>query len=227
MPTATRNATSAARIEANRRNAARSTGPRTEAGKARSRANAVKHGLAGAGVALPDEDAAAVEGLFGDLQEEMAPATRVGAELVHDVALLTVRKRRARSAQAAWLRSRVRRAGAEYDKLRADHADRLVDAIEAHPRPYRRELLAMPEGVDRLIGALEELLDDLLGAAAFWSQAHHQRLDALSGYRPTDLPKSRPTRFSKAVLGYFDAIGAAELAAIPEGIPGMPGPPSG
>ena len=33
-----------ARLEANRRNAKRSTGPRTEAGKARSRMNSLRHG---------------------------------------------------------------------------------------------------------------------------------------------------------------------------------------
>jgi hypothetical protein len=37
--------TSYRRIEANRRNALKSTGPRTEAGKQASRCNAVRHGL--------------------------------------------------------------------------------------------------------------------------------------------------------------------------------------
>ena len=40
---------------ANRRNAQKSTGPTTDEGKAISRRNALKHGLTGQGVALPDE----------------------------------------------------------------------------------------------------------------------------------------------------------------------------
>lgn len=40
--------TSKAKIESNRRNAARSSGPRSAAGKARSRRNALRHGLAAA-----------------------------------------------------------------------------------------------------------------------------------------------------------------------------------
>jgi hypothetical protein len=48
-------------IDANRENARKSTGPTTEEGKIRSRRNAVKHGLAGKGIVLPDDSAEALE----------------------------------------------------------------------------------------------------------------------------------------------------------------------
>ena len=52
-----------AQIRANQANA-RLGGPKTEAGKARSRANSYKHGLTGAGVVLPIEESAEVERRF-------------------------------------------------------------------------------------------------------------------------------------------------------------------
>ena len=73
----------------------------------------------------------------------------------------------------------------------------------------------MPEGVDRLVDALTMLLDDLTGVAPSWSSTHHKRLDALFGFRVADLPWSRPTRFSKAILGDFAAISDAEIADVP------------
>jgi hypothetical protein len=72
---------SQAKLEANRRNALRSTGPRTAKGKARSRGNALKHGLA-----IPvSRDAAvtceleAMAATFGTLMEN-AEAARLAAE---------------------------------------------------------------------------------------------------------------------------------------------------
>jgi hypothetical protein len=49
---------SAAQIEANRRNAQRSTWPRTDAGKVHARANALKHGMSARTLmsVLPQED---------------------------------------------------------------------------------------------------------------------------------------------------------------------------
>src|SRR5205823_2986093 len=59
--------TSQQRIDANRRNAQRSTGPRTENGKARSSRNAVVHGVYGSPVPVP-------RGLFREDPEEVAAA---------------------------------------------------------------------------------------------------------------------------------------------------------
>src|SRR5262245_6664066 len=59
-------------IEANRANALKSTGPRTVEGKARSRRNALTHGLSAQDIVIPGEDVVAYQafeqGLIDDLQ---------------------------------------------------------------------------------------------------------------------------------------------------------------
>jgi len=65
------------------------TGPRTEAGKARASANALRHGLyARRHLLLPGEDAEAFAALRADLFAHYAPADPVRAHLVARLALL-------------------------------------------------------------------------------------------------------------------------------------------
>ena len=87
--------TSEARIAANRLNSARSTGPRTDAGKAASRANALKHGLTGAGVVMTDEQATDAGRLADELTLEMRPTTKLGQILVQRLAAHAVRAKMA------------------------------------------------------------------------------------------------------------------------------------
>ena len=203
---------SPARLAANRANAAKSTGPKSEAGKARSRANALKHGLTGAGVVLADADVALVEEQIGLMLDEHAPTTLAGCHLARRAALLAVRERKAIAHQATRLEARRRHAARD----REARLDALIEAIETNPHVIRRELLKSPEGIDRLLAGLEMLLADLAAPAPSWSPTHHRRLDALFGYKLLDLPWSRPTRFSQALLGDYAAIGEAEVGDVPE-----------
>ena len=66
-----------ARAEASRKNGAKSRGPKTDEGKARSAQNALKHGMrAQKYLVLPDEDAAEFAELEAALVEELAPVGR-------------------------------------------------------------------------------------------------------------------------------------------------------
>ena len=105
---------SAARIAANQRNAAKSTGPKTVEGKENSRRNALKHGLTGEGIVLPNEDAAEVERRLAAFQEELQPSGEVGRSLVRRAAVLSVRMDRSVSQESAALSGQVRQAEADF-----------------------------------------------------------------------------------------------------------------
>ena len=66
--------TSSKRAEANRRNAQKSTGPRTAAGKDRARFNAVKHGMRAKTVILPGEDPDALQARLDAWTNDLQPA---------------------------------------------------------------------------------------------------------------------------------------------------------
>jgi hypothetical protein len=85
-----------ARAEASRKNGARSRGPKTSAGKARSAQNALKHGLRALGyVVLPDESALEFQALEAALLDELAPVGALQRLLATRVAIAAWRLSRA------------------------------------------------------------------------------------------------------------------------------------
>ncbi|MGE3855189.1 MAG: hypothetical protein AB7K09_25885, partial [Planctomycetota bacterium] len=86
--------TSNARIEANRRNAQRSTGPRTAAGKERSSRNGWRHGLTATNVVAPDEDAAAFDHYRLDMRLSLQPANSMEEDLVERIVVTGWKRRR-------------------------------------------------------------------------------------------------------------------------------------
>ncbi len=93
--------TSTKRAEANLRNSARSTGPRTLSGKSRARLNAVTHGLTAETLILPGEDPRAFQRRLEAWTAELAPANPFEHDLVRQVVTLSWRLDRADRVQDA------------------------------------------------------------------------------------------------------------------------------
>jgi len=79
------------KVRANRKNALQSTGPRTQAGKARASKNALTHGLLSQDVLLPDEDGKALEALQIGLHTDLEPKGELETMLVDRIVGLTWR----------------------------------------------------------------------------------------------------------------------------------------
>ena len=100
---------SKARLDANRRNAQKSTGPRTPAGKARSALNAVTHGLRAVRAVTFDEPAETFEAVVRQLNREWRPGSVVEVALVEQIAELLWRRRRVAAVEAELLEATERR----------------------------------------------------------------------------------------------------------------------
>jgi hypothetical protein len=97
-----------ARALASRKNGAKSRGPKTAEGKARSAQNALKHGLrAEKYLVLPDEDPAELEALVAELIEELAPAGALERFLVGRIARAAWRLERAERTEVSLFAERL------------------------------------------------------------------------------------------------------------------------
>jgi len=173
---------SEARIQANRANAARSTGPKTAEGKARSRANALKHGMAGSGVVLPEEDRARWEERADSWAEELGAVDKLGRFLAGRAALASVRLDRCVRAETAVLEERRRIALDRWGVERERRAQ-----ITHHAARWAHEPAETVAGLEATARGCEWLLDfweylaGLLRADGFWDQRHTARIVNLVG----------------------------------------------
>jgi hypothetical protein len=93
--------TSPEQIEANRRNAALSTGPRSEQGKQVTRNNSTIHGLTGKQVVIEGEDAEDFDCLLDGLIKEFAPRGTLERQLIEQLAGYLWRSKRIPILEAA------------------------------------------------------------------------------------------------------------------------------
>jgi hypothetical protein len=93
--------TSLERIEANRRNATKSTGPRTLEGKAAVALNSQQHGLRSRGVLLKGESERELTDFAQGLRAQLAPDTELELFLVNRLVATAWRLRRVLSVESA------------------------------------------------------------------------------------------------------------------------------
>jgi hypothetical protein len=120
-----------AQIEANRRNAQRSTGPKSEAGRAVARQNALKHGLSARKLIVFDEREGDFLAFHDEMLDALAPGDAIEGALAERIILCAWRLRRAGRAEAARLNGeRAYRAGT-YPGKRSDIDNALSDGERA------------------------------------------------------------------------------------------------
>jgi hypothetical protein len=141
--------TSDKKIEANRQNALKSTGPRTPEGRDAVRLNVTRHGLLSKEVLLPGEDANALQQLDEDLRAELRPVGELENLLVD------------RIISAYW---RLRRLGRVETGIFAwERYEELTERAELEASQYKEEfypgygLIPEPEIIDEV--KHEEALD--------------------------------------------------------------------
>jgi hypothetical protein len=173
--------------------------------------NSYKHGLTGAGIVLPTEDAEELDEKIRRMEAEMGPKTELARELLHRIALFLLRLKRGAEYEAKIIAHAMLHAKDRYvDSILAE-VQKQLDWIAAEPTLNARRLRLRPEGVDALILCWQDMAAVLTGHGFHrWDYGHWQRIENLKGRRPEDYPMSRDGALSKAIWGDTDHLQPGE-----------------
>jgi hypothetical protein len=147
------------RTAANRLNAARSTGPRSPEGKARSRLNALKHGMTASLPLIPGEDPELVNARNAAWKEELNPQSDLQEYLVEQIVVSSLQLARCDRAIAARLKELIDFGPFDLEEVEAQEVADLTRQLFWDPRgpialyPHFRGLrhtprISMPETVN-------------------------------------------------------------------------------
>ena len=134
-------------IEANRRNALKSTGPTTPDGKARSRRNALRHGLTAETVIAALEDAEDYQAFEATITADYEAETVVDRELVLRLASVLWRLRRATGIESALFDQAI----SHSDTVKAKKSPRVL--VERTDLPEGKQLKLVETGQHDLVPA--------------------------------------------------------------------------
>jgi hypothetical protein len=203
-------------IQANQRNAEKSTGPTSPRGKEQSRRNALKHGLAGAGIVLPEEQSEAVEHRKAEWHSALRPWNPLEEWLCEEIVVASVQIDLCRAHEIALRTELAERAGTSWDDDRRLAAEILAGGLPRKPALVSRQLQQTPQGCDWMIERWEALAR-ILEAKGDWSEAQKALAMDLLG-TPPEL-RDGPTRLDPSVpdddvRAHRAAVAAREIARL-------------
>ena len=207
-------------LRADQFDAQKSTGPTTEAGKAAGRRDALKHGLAGSGLVLPDEEAAEVNTRWAQWQSSLKPDDAYSDWMVERIASLAIRLERCEAHERALIEIRAARASRDWDLERRIAAELLGESLPKAPARAALELRRTPAGVAWL-RTRWEALGAALEAGGTWDEAQRRlALDLLGTPRADRDGKTRvdaePPALRALVEAEVAALGAIDPAGLAE-----------
>ena len=206
------------RAAINRQNASKSTGPKTDEGKARSRRNALKHGLRAQALALPNEDPAVVAARSDAWNDYYRPQSPAAQHLVNECVAATILSDRVRSYHEAALAKQIRDADDDWEVEREEAVETLAEGLKTDPARAARGLSRTGHGCRWLIAAWRRLLAALHDGGC-WTGPECDEAIRLLGFHPgpetlRDCPEawiirlydvmSHPVPSPDAIACYFD-----------------------
>ena len=160
--------------QANRQNAKKSTGPRTEEGKARSSQNGLKHGLLARDAVMAGEDPAEYDRQLQQLEENIFPKNALEFELVRQVA------------DAQWRLRRITRIEAGFV---TDVCTRTSHSTRKH---YPETILPDRDGENQLLGkSMQDRTQALANLARYHTHMSRNQLRALNMIRQLRADEAR------------------------------------
>jgi len=178
-----------AQIEANRKNAQKSTGPKTPEGKSRIRKNALWHGITGNDEALTPELLQAATEYWDDLVCDYQPEGRHQRYLVSQAAIAMARLDVLTILQEQHRVKDQRRAATAWHEDRSSDAGRIAEQLKKKPSRTVERLSQTAHGAAWAITRWRTLQGTLERGEA-WSEAQRETAQALLGLDPELLTTS-------------------------------------
>jgi hypothetical protein len=184
------------RRETNRRNAQRSTGPRTPEGKQRARLNALKHGLRAEEFALPGEDQEELKRLTDEWVEYYEPRSPGERAVLDRCVYATLQAKRCARFHAEAVAEQVRSAREDWNHKQENEFAELKALLHTAPAEAVRKLKRSTKGCRWLIEQWTQLLEPL-DAGQFWVTSEREQATRLCGELPD------PAQYRTSHLAYY------------------------